>query len=385
MLAILMALFFAACSTVENSTASETPQSDSTDMSFDIVDSVGRTVHFDKPAETCATVAIQGGAFMTMCALFGDKVTDHLVAWDGGLTTWTDWNEVFTKALPKLESVKNVGSFRPDELDVEALIGCRPDVVLCPIYNYNLAGINDKVVPALEQAGIPVVVIDYRQDQLDAHLHCMEIIGKIFGMEARAQQLADFYKKQVDIVYSRTDKLKANAKDAPVFYVEFAWKGAADQGLSYSNKSQWGNILTSIGASTLYADADTEYPEVDPEYILSSDPDGIILLGGWWGNDGQMPLGFKSNSDMVDSVMAQYCDRPGWNSLKAVKNGQVYTLCNSLTHDIFSFCSFQQMAKIVYPEEFKDIDPNASLKAFFDEFMPVEYSGLWYHQMKVAN
>ena len=348
---------------------------------FEIVDSVGRTVKFERPAETAATVAIQGGAFMTMCALFGDNVTDHLVAWDGGISSWTDWTEVFYSALPELENVKNVGAFKPDNLDVEALLEIKPDVILCPIYYYNLEGMNDKIIPTLEQAGIPVVVIDYRQDQLDAHLHCMEIIGTIFGMEERAQQLADFYKEQVDLVFNKTDVLKANVEDPSVFYVEFAWKGADDQGLSYSNKSQWGNILTSIGATTLYADADTEYPEVDPEYILSSDPDGIILLGGWWGNEGQMPCGFFSSEEMVEEIMAQYCARPGWDQLSAVKNGQIYTLCNSLTHDIFSFCSFQQMAKIVYPDDFKDLDPNASLKAFFDEFMPVDYSGLWFHQM----
>ena len=356
----------------------------SADGPFDIVDSVGRTVHFEKPADTCATVAIQGGAFMTMCALFGDKVTDHLVAWDGGITTWTDWGEAFYEALPALKDVPNIGTFNADKLDVETLLAIKPDVVMFPIYYYNLSGVNDKIVPTLEAAGIPVVVVDYRQDVLEEHLHCMEFIGKVFGKETRAKQLADFYKEQVDLVFSKTDKLKADVKEPPVFYVEFAWKGAADQGLSYSNKSQWGNILTSIGANTLYADADTEYPEVDPEYILSSDPDGIILLGGWWGNEGQMPLGFQSNEEMVDKVMAEYCARPGWDQLKAVKNNQVYSLCNSLTHDIFSFCSFQQMAKIVYPEEFKDLDPNASLKAFFDEFMPIPYSGLWFHQWNVS-
>lgn len=394
LLAALLVLNFAGCgakapvapeTTAAATAAPETTVPETVSAAFDIVDSVGRTVHFEKAADTCVTAAIQGGAFMTMCALFGEDVTQHLVAWDDGMATWKDWYEVFSKALPELASVKNVGSFKPDKLDVEAVIAIHPDVFICPIYYYNLEGMNDKIVPTLEQAGIPVVVVDYRQDQLEAHLHCMEIIGKIFGKEERAQELADFYKEQMDLVFNKTDKLKAASTKAPVFYIEFAWKGAADQGLSYSNKSQWGNILTSIGASTLYADADTEYPTVDPEYILSSDPDGIILLGGWWGNDGQVPLGFQSNPEMVDQAMAQYCARPGWSQLQAVRNDRVYALCNSLTHDIFSFSSFQQMAKIVYPEEFKELDPNAALKAFFDEFMPVEFSGLWFHQMTAAN
>ena len=225
LLAALLVLNFAGCGakapvapeTTAAATANpETTVPETVSAAFDIVDSVGRTVHFEKAADTCVTAAIQGGAFMTMCALFGEDVTQHLVAWDDGMATWKDWYEVFSKALPELASVKNVGSFKPDKLDVEAVIAIHPDVFICPIYYYNLEGMNDKIVPTLEQAGIPVVVVDYRQDQLEAHLHCMEIIGKIFGKEERAQELADFYKEQMELVFNKTDKLKAASTKAPV-------------------------------------------------------------------------------------------------------------------------------------------------------------------------
>uniref|UniRef100_UPI003AB51FB1 ABC transporter substrate-binding protein n=1 Tax=Waltera sp. TaxID=2815806 RepID=UPI003AB51FB1 len=220
LLAATLVLNFATCSATVFAAETTATETEATDTAFDIVDSVGRTVHFEKPANTCATAAIQGGAFMTMCALFGDQVTDHLIAWDGGMDAWTDWTEVFDEALPELASVENVGSFTPDKLDVEALIAAKPDVFICPIYYYNLEGMNDKIIPSIEAAGIPVVVVDYRQDKLDAHLHCMEIIGKIFGMEERAQELADFYKEQVELVFDKTDKLKAEETESPVFYIE---------------------------------------------------------------------------------------------------------------------------------------------------------------------
>jgi iron complex transport system substrate-binding protein len=400
MLTIVMVLSLASCSASGGSAQSEASASvaphassqktdaakeastEAKDLSFDIVDSVGRTVHFEKPAETCCT-GYQGGSFFTMCALFGEKVADHLACWDGLLNTWPDFYEAFCEAIPGLKTVPVVGNFKPDTLNVEKVIASHPDVVILPYYYYTVSGIPDKVVPQLEAAGIPVVVTNYRQDKLEDHMKSMQIIGKVFGKEERAKELADFYKDQVNIVYSKVDKLMKQGTKPPVFYIEFGNKGAAEFGLSYSNSSQWGNIVTSVGGTTLYADGTTDYPVVDPEFILKSDPDCILILGEIWGKPGStMSLGTGITEKVASDGLAAYCTRPGWNNLKAVKEKKVYAICNSLTHDIFSFYCFQQMAKIVWPDEFSDLNPDATLKEFFDRFMPVKYSGVWFYSMK---
>lgn len=38
------------------------------------------------------------------------------------------------------------------------------------------------------------------------------------------------------------------------------------------------------------------------------------------------------------------------------------------------------MAKILWPEEFADLDPQADLEEFFELYMPVEYSGIFFSQ-----
>jgi iron complex transport system substrate-binding protein len=363
--------------------ANPTEAPEEKDESFDIVDSAGRTVHFDKPAVTCCT-GYQGGSFLTLCAFFGDKVADHIVSWDGLLPNWAAVYDKFCEAVPGLKDIPVVGNFQPDKLDVEALIASKPDVAIIPYYYFNLDGIHDKVVPQLEAAGIPCVCTNYRRDELPEHLHCMEILGKIFGQEERAKALADFYESSVNLVYDRVDKLMGS-EEGPSFYVEYTYKGIdswAGQ-MSYSNASQWGNILTSVGATTIYADAPEWYPTVEAEYVLASDPENILILAEL----GKKPpecvsIGIDMTENMVQEILDGFNARPGWSTLSAVKNKNVYTICNSLTHDIFSFYCFQQTAKIVWPEEFADLDPDKTLADFFHEFMPFELEGVWFYQVQ---
>ena len=44
---------------------------------------------------------------------------------------------------------------------------------------------------------------------------------------------------------------------------------------------------------------------------------------------------------------------------------------------IFSFIGLQQMVKWLYPETFRDIEPEENFKEFHQRFMPIEYSGAW--------
>ena len=36
------------------------------------------------------------------------------------------------------------------------------------------------------------------------------------------------------------------------------------------------------------------------------------------------------------------------------------------------------LAKTFYPEEFKDVDPEGTLKEFYDKFLPFSYGGVWF-------
>jgi iron complex transport system substrate-binding protein len=42
-----------------------------------------------------------------------------------------------------------------------------------------------------------------------------------------------------------------------------------------------------------------------------------------------------------------------------------------------NFAAVQQLAKWLYPQEFRDLDPRARLEEFHRRFMPVAHNGTW--------
>ena len=49
---------------------------------------------------------------------------------------------------------------------------------------------------------------------------------------------------------------------------------------------------------------------------------------------------------------------------------------------MYDFVGYEFFAKVCYPEEAKDIDPTASLKEYYEKFLPYEFSGLWFYDYK---
>lgn len=52
-------------------------------------------------------------------------------------------------------------------------------------------------------------------------------------------------------------------------------------------------------------------------------------------------------------------------------------LYHDLSRHIFDFAGAQFLAKMIQPELFKDVAPEANLQIFFEKYMPVELNGAW--------
>lgn len=50
-------------------------------------------------------------------------------------------------------------------------------------------------------------------------------------------------------------------------------------------------------------------------------------------------------------------------------------LYHDLSRHIFDVAGMQFIAKMLYPEDFADLDPQATLQEFYDRFFPVEMTG----------
>jgi len=212
----------------------------------------------------------------------------------------------------------------------------------------------------LEDAGIPVVVIDYHTETVQTHLATITLLGKLLGREKRAAELADFYSEQVGKVY-----------------VELGMKGPGEYANTYGNY-MWGALIEKCGGINIAKGKIEKWGPINPEYLLKVDPDVIIITGSYWPKASQsMKLGYYADPEESRKLLNAFTRRAGWDTLKAVKEKRVYSIHHGLSRDIWDFVPIQFMAKSFYPEEFKDLDPVKNFKKFHKKFLPVDYSGVW--------
>ena len=75
------------------------------------------------------------------------------------------------------------------------------------------------LVDTIQKVGIPVVVIDYRQQQLETSVPSTLLLGRLFGKEQQAQEVADYHLQQVNSVYCRVEMLKEPVPNVFLFRV----------------------------------------------------------------------------------------------------------------------------------------------------------------------
>jgi len=245
--------------------------------------------------------------------------------------------------------VKNYQTAEPPYTgNVETMLDLRVDLVLYSPFpgeaeKYKAAGI--RTACGFSPQKRPGTIEKYS----DNFKRQMSFFGELLGADAkiRADRYCEYFDKKTGQIRSITSKI--NPEDRPAVY----YGGRAGNPLSSQGKASVMHWNTEIsGGNFLTRSMDNNFVEVNMEQILSWDPD-VIFLGG-----------FCSSADIVK-------DNPAWASLRAVKNGKVYLI----PQGVFSwdFASGESvllmiyMAKIFYPEQFKDWNMINEMKQFYSE------------------
>ena len=245
--------------------------------------------------------------------------------------------------------VKNYQTIEPPYTgNIERMLDLRVDLVLYSPFpgeaeKYKAAGI--RTACGFSPQKRPGTLEEYS----DNFKRQMTFFGELLGADAkiRADRYCKYFDKKTAQIRSITSKIPA--KDRPDIY----YGGRGGNPLSSQGKASVMHWNTEVsGGNFLSQSIDNNFVEVNMEQVLSWNPD-IILLGGFCSS--------------IDSVM----NNPGWKSLRAVKNGKVYLI----PQGVFSwdFASGESvllmiyMAKIFYPEQFKDWSMVNEMKEFYSE------------------
>lgn len=340
---------------------------------IEIEDVLGRKVQLDKPMDK---VIIQGsgsgGPFMTMMYLDKDNFYKKIAGMDDGIRK--DRNDLYKRLvekIPELDNIKRVSNFADNDFSVEELLSIDADGIIAPAsYKPQIDAIEDKL-------DIPVLYVDYHNQDYDDHIKSTEIIAKATGLDKNLDKLNGFYKEKINTM---KEKLK-DVKDKPKVYLEHGYEGEHAYGNSYGNNMMWGKIINDAGGHNLTGDVlgEKEATPVSEEFVLSNDPDLIFLTGAEWIEKPEsMKMGFGISPEDVNKKIEKYKTRNGWESLKAMKDKNVYAIGQNLARDMSDFYAYESLAKTFHPDLFDDVDPEEDMKDFYENFMPIEYEGCWF-------
>ena len=280
--------------------------------------------------------------------------------------------DTFTAAYPALAEKADVGY--NDSISVETILSLQPDLVImsAPV-NYDFI---EPHLPKLEQAGIPVIFVNYHKQTLELHEKSTMALGQALGKTEKAQEICQFYAQQMALITDTVATIPADAQ-LPKVYMEFS-RGVDEYGGSWGKK-MWGALIGTCGGENVAYDfGDGNSVDVNPELVIAANPDVIILAGSPQKDmDTNVVLGYTADAEKAVTALEAYKGRNGWENLSAVQNNRMGAVYHDLSRHIFDFAGAQMLAKMIHPELFGDLDPEANLQEFFDRFMPVKLSGTW--------
>lgn len=338
-----------------------------------VTDVLDRKITFDAPAKR-VIVGFYPEDYMAIGTV---KAYDHVVGmskyiWQARAASW----EEYVKAVPSLNKIPEIGRVDTNTFSVEKVISLNPDLLMLADWQYKAL---ESEVKRIEAAGIPVVVVDYNAQTVERHVQSTLLIGEITGQNERAKTIAQEYKKTVDTIESR---LKQANLPKPTVYTEYGASGINEIGYTFG-KNMWGAISTMAGGDNISAPYVEWWGKLNPEQILVSNPDIIVMTGYETGStDTAMIMGEGVSEDLAKKRLQGFKQRNGWSTLTAVQNNRMYAAYHGACRTIIDAAMIEFYAKAMYPDLFKDLNPKQSYQAFYKKYLPITPQGTFMTQLK---
>ncbi len=271
-------------------------------------DGLGREVKLNGPAQRVVSLAPSNTEI-----LFAIGAGDQVV----GRDQLSDFPEA-AKALTDIGSTF-------DALNTEQIVSLKPDLVLA-------AEINTPVqVKQLEDLGLTVYYLK-NPLTLEEMYGNLETVAQLTGHKEEAATLIESLKARVAAI----DKKIASISSRPNVFYEL---DATDPAKPYTAGK--GTFITQLidraGGHNIAADLDG-YPQMSLEQVVAADPAFIILGDARYG-----------------ITLESIAQRPGWENLTAVKNGQVVPFNDDLVSRPGPRLvdALEELAKLLRPELFQ--------------------------------
>lgn len=215
--------------------------------------------------------------------------------------------------------------------DAEAIIALNPDIVIAS--GHNKSGDEDPFA-LIKEAGIPVAYIPSSYS-IDGIYGDIEFIASLTDTEKEGKDLINSMKKEVEAIKAIGDTIT----DKKNIYFEI---GAGSGLYTFGNETFLNEMIETIGATNIFGE-ENSWITATPEAVIDANPDVILA---------NTPETNEAGLTAVEDIVS----REGWDTITAVKNGDVYQIdknsSSRASQNIIK--ALKEMAKAVYPDEYKD-------------------------------
>lgn len=195
---------------------------------------------------------------------------------------------------PEDAPVTNLSGYAPN---LEAILGYGPDLVV-------LSDDNGDIVDGLERSGVEVLVLPAARTLDDTYTQ-LEQVGAATGHVGQASEVVSQMQTEIEEIVASVPQ-----RETPLTY----FHELDDTYYTVTDETYIGEIYSMLGMTSIATGSDP-YPQLSEELILEADPDVILLA------DGQC-CGVTAET---------VAERPGWDRLTAVRDGDVYVVDEDLS------------------------------------------------------
>lgn len=350
-----------------------------------IKDITGREVEVSVPVER--VILGEGRQIYFTAALDTDNPFGRVIGWrDDFKKADLDGYNIYLKKYPEMETIPTFGGMKDGTFDIEQAVALKPDVI---IMNTEAKSATEEsgYIEKLAAVGIPLVYIDFREKPMENTDDSMRIIGKLFGKEERAEEFVKFHDEQIakvtDVLAKQSDLKK------PVVFMERAGGYSDDCCMSFGNEN-FGKMVELAGGVNMAKDfIPGTFGTVNPEQIIASNPDQVIVTGSNWELyvPGGKWVGVGPGADKAEAArkLSELMKRPGFTDIKAVQDGNVHAIWHQFYNSPYQFVAVQQIAKWLHPDLFKEVDADATFKEMHERFLPVDYHPGYFASVKAGS
>jgi len=252
-------------------------------------------------------------------------------------------------AFPQLLKIPDYGSF--DKLNVEEVMQSNPDIIISPS---SAAQTNKKMQSLNMPVYVDGITVNNSNDVLATWHNELMGVADLIGEKDKVQQYNDYTNTILSMVKQRVSTIpQSQRKTALVVRTSILEV--------FANNIDCGLCVDYAGGINVAATAGDRYFTTSAENIAKWNPDFIFQT---------------IVTTPYDSKMAAYYDNwktdDRFKDITAIKNGDVYIMPMGVTQwngDVELALGVLQMAKIMYPDLFKDIDVKAEATKFYKTYM----------------